>query len=697
MYKSIFNKREVLRFKQFSNKGYSLFSCLGREVIVGTLSVATLTYAKADGVSIRTDLTEKDQPQYEVVLDDVEVSGSRAPLALGQAARMVTVLSRDEIQAAPVQSINDLLKYAAGVDVRQRGPIGAQTDIGIRGGTQEQITILLNGINICDPQTGHNSFDFPVDISEIERIEVLEGPAGRVFGTSSLAGAINIVTRNSGTSGRTGTAGSSREATLHMEGGSFGYLSAGGYGNITRGRWSNQLSASFTRSDGYSRNKDGGLNMDYSGGKAFYQGRFEDSGLQVRWHAGLSTKGFGSNTFYSKKFDNQYEKTTKWFTAIQAETKGGWFHFKPAIYWNRSQDRFELIRNASDKYPFNYHRSDVFGVNLNSWFDWALGRTALGAEFRNEDVISGNLGEPLNHTKHISGTDRDYEFGLNHSNISFHLEHNILLNQFTLSAGFIAVKNTWNEMNFKLYPGVDASYRFSENWKLYASWNTSLRMPSVTELYYSVGGHKADKYLKPEELSAVETGIKYQSRTMQASISGFYHHTRNMIDWIMNTTEAEPIWKSMNYTKVNMLGLEAILHFDFKEWMPQQDVLKKLDLSYCYMNQEKDENEEQIKSQSKLEYLRHKLVASLQLHLVSQLNLNVKYRFQDRAGSYTDMQDQVQDYAPYSLVDARLSWNAPRYDIYAEANNLLNKKDYVDYGNVPQPGFWFTAGIIARF
>ena len=90
-------------------------------------------------------------------------------------------------------------------------------------------------------------------ISEIERIEVLEGPAGRVYGTSSLAGAINIVTRNSGNPGITGTAGSSREATLHMEGGSFGYLSAGGYGNITSGRWSNQLSASFTRSDGYTK------------------------------------------------------------------------------------------------------------------------------------------------------------------------------------------------------------------------------------------------------------------------------------------------------------------------------------------------------------------------------------------------------------------------------------------------------------
>ena len=683
MYKSIFNKREVLRFRQFSNKGYALFSCLGREVIVGTLSVATLTYAKADGVSIRTDLTEKDQPQYEVTLDDVEVAGSRAPLALGQAARMVTVLSREDIQAAPVQSINDLLKYAAGVDVRQRGPIGAQTDVGIRGGTQEQIAILLNGINICDPQTGHNAFDCPVDISEIERIEVLEGPSGRIYGTSSLMGAINIVTK---TGGKTG-------ASLHLEGGSFGYLSAGGHGRINTGQWSNQLSSSFTRSDGFSRNKAGGLNMDYSGGKVFYQGRLDDKAVTLNWHAGLSAKSFGSNTFYSKNYDNQFESTTKLFTALRAETKGDRFHFRPAVYWNRSLDRFELFRNEPDKYPFNYHRSDVFGVNLNSWFDWTLGRTALGAEFRNEDVISGNLGEPLNHTKHISGTDRDYEYGLNRSNLSFHLEHNILLNNFTLSAGFVAIKNTWNEMNFKLYPGVDASYRLTDHLKVYASWNTSLRMPSVTELYYSVGGHKADKYLKPEELSALEGGFKYSSRTVQGSISGFYHHCKNMIDWVMDISKAEPIWESMNYTKVNTLGLETAVHVDFRELMPTQEILKNLNISYCYMNREKDEEDERIKTQSTLEYLKHKLVATAQLHLVSQLNLGISYRFQDRAGSYTDTQDAVHDYTPYSLMDARLSWNATEYEVYAEANNLLNKKDYVDYGNVPQPGTWFIAGL----
>ena len=195
MYKPLFNQRKALRFRQFKRKGYALFACLGRVVIIGVLSVATLTSASAatDNSNTTDETGDPQKIDKETTLDDVEVTGSCAPLALGQAVRMVTVLSREEIQAAPVQSINDLLKIAVGVDVRQRGPIGAQTDVSIRGGTSEQITILLNGISICDPQTGHNAFDLPCDISDIERIEVLEGPAGRVYGTSSLVGAINIV------------------------------------------------------------------------------------------------------------------------------------------------------------------------------------------------------------------------------------------------------------------------------------------------------------------------------------------------------------------------------------------------------------------------------------------------------------------------------------------------------------------------
>ena len=131
----------------------------------------------------------------EEKIDSVKVTATRIPVALHSSARIVTLMDSLTIASAPAETVNDLLKYAVGVDVRQRGAMGMQTDISIRGGTYNQVAVLLDGINITDPQTGHNSFDFPVNICDIERIEVLEGPAARVYGTSSLLGAVNIVTR----------------------------------------------------------------------------------------------------------------------------------------------------------------------------------------------------------------------------------------------------------------------------------------------------------------------------------------------------------------------------------------------------------------------------------------------------------------------------------------------------------------------
>ena len=713
MYKTVFNKRESFKFKHFSRKGYALFACLGREVLVGTLSVATLTYAKADGVSVRTDLDGAGTADSvrTVMLGEVDVTASRAPLAGGRVPRIVTVLGRDEIAAAPAQSVNDLLKYAVGVDVRQRGPIGAQTDISIRGGTSEHIAILLNGINICDPQTGHNAFDLPVDISEIERIEVIEGPAGRVFGTSSLLGAVNVVTRKADGSG----------GEVHASGGSFGYADAGARFSLVSGKWRNQVSGGYTRSDGYSRSKDGHLNADYEGGRAFYQGGYEGRNLSVDWHAGMSVKGWGSNTFYSTLSDEQYEHTNKYYTALKAETAVGKFHLRPSVYWNRYLDRYEFYRGDPERSPFNYHRTDVMGLNLDSWFDWALGRTAFGAEFRNEDIVSTTLGEPLDEPKPIHGTDRSYGLGLNRTNLGLYLEHDVVWRGLTVSAGFTAVRNTWSEMPFKLYPGIDASYALTGSLKAYASFNMSLRMPSFTELYYSVDGHKADKHLKPEEMTAVEVGLRYARNGVVATLSVYRHWGRNMIDWLMDSRPAEEqtgkqadgtlggqeanalvnsstrssslynVWTSVNHARINSTGVEANASVDFRRLLPGQGVLRSLGVSYAYIDQNQ-RREPGVLSLYALEYLRHKVVARLGLDLLPCLALDVSYRYQYREGSYTDTGGVNRNYRPYSLVDARLAWNKSRYSFYVEANNLFDA-DYVDYGNVPQPGLWVMAGV----
>ena len=120
-------------------------------------------------MSVKPLVATDSLSRQELKLDEVVVTGSRAPLTALQSAKVVAVITREDIHRAAAASINDVLKLATGVDVRQRGGFGVQTDISINGGTHDQVTILLNGVNISNPQTGHNAADFPVALDDIVR------------------------------------------------------------------------------------------------------------------------------------------------------------------------------------------------------------------------------------------------------------------------------------------------------------------------------------------------------------------------------------------------------------------------------------------------------------------------------------------------------------------------------------------------
>ena len=87
--------------------------------------------------------------------------------------------------------------------------------------------------------------------------------------------------------------------------------------------------------------------------------------------------------------------------------------------------------------------------------------------------------------KSIHGTDRMYNREGERTNTSIFLEHDVVPNKFTFSAGLLANKNTGLDNDFRFYPGIDISYRPDYHWKLYASWNKALRMPTFTDLYMS--------------------------------------------------------------------------------------------------------------------------------------------------------------------------------------------------------------------
>ena len=677
--RNVMFQKEILRWRRFSHASYAVFCSLHKEVTIGVLGVAMLASVDAKAgrhVDSLAVVTDKELEQEEQ-LDALEVTASRVPLTAQEAVRLVSVLDRAAIAAAAVQSINDLLDYACGVDVRQRGDMGVQTDISIRGGTFDQITLLLNGVNISSPQTGHLSADFPVTMQDVERVEILEGPAARLFGTSAFSGAINIVTRcDDSSSGRVGAFG-----------GQFGYAGADFSVNHSKDNLRQHLSGVFSRSDGATENS------DFTQWKAFYQGSYENDEAKTDWQCGFSQQSFGANTFYSAAYPNQWESTRRLVTSLRAETKGR-LHLSPSVSWVRSWDHFQLIRDTPT--GENFHRSDVYSVNLGAWTEWLLGKTSLGGEFRNEEILSSNLGRPMADSIKVWNTsDAWYRRQDNRTNLSYYLEHDILLKRWTLSFGALLNHNSALVDALDFYPGIDLCYRPAAEWKLFASWNKALRMPTFTDLYYKSPTIEGNVGLRPEETSSFHVGAKWRRSGIQAELSTFYMRGTDMIDWVMYTSD--DVYHSANFELDNR-GVELSTAFLFREYFDPEFPLNTFRVGYAYIDQDRKDNQPVFKSNYALEYLRHKVVTSLNSRIYHNLNGTVSYRWQEREGGYIlydkdhKSTDKLVRYKPYGLVDMRLSWDDRRFSLYAEANNLLDV-EYYDLGNVEQPGLWVKFGV----
>ena len=688
MQQKLFCERKVLRFKHFSRKGYALFAVAGREVLIGTLSVATLSHAKADGISVITEATGDSLQRSELKLEEVVVTGSRAPLTLAESAKIVSVITREDIHRAAAESINDILKLATGVDVRQRGGFGVQTDISVRGGNFDQITILLNGVNISSPHTGHLSADFPVSPEDIERIEVLEGPAARVYGTSAFNGVINIVTAvpESAPSLRERAGG---EAVVHVAAGQYGYAHANASLAKTFGSTHHALSGGYTRTDGATPNS------NFTSSRLFYHATAEiGANATLSGQLGYSYKPYAANTFYGASSTDQWESNERLMAALNADIKLGAVHLAPQLYWNRWFDHYQWHKdNPAGE---NFHKVDSRGASLNAWFSSPLGKTSLGLEVRGEGIKSTKLGKPMPESDwektggHDAEADKLYKYKDTRTNLSAFLEHDILLRDLTVSLGLLANMNDGLDTKWRVYPGIDISYRPTDAWKLYASWNMALRMPTFTDLYYSGANIEGNSNLKPEKTTDYQLGAQYRANGFMAEAQLFYSHKTDMIDWVTYsdalTGESDGIFHSVNFELDNK-GFEMNLNLLPQELWSEACPLRKLSAKYSYINEDSEYDVTVISSKYAMDYLRHKVVLSADGRLWKRLNLSLSWRWQDRVGVNNPS---------YALTDARLSWDAPLWSVYLDATNLFDKK-YYDYATIPQPGLWCRIGAKFKF
>jgi iron complex outermembrane receptor protein len=681
--------RQSYRFRRFAQKSYAAFNSLHKVVNTGVLTGCMLTFASVAAAQDSKNAINHVSTEDEQTLEEVVVTASKAELATNQTAKIVTVITREEIARQPVNSISDLLKNIVGVDVRQRGGNGVQTDISVRGGTFDQIAILLNGANLTNPHTGHYSLDLPVNLSDIDHIEIIQGPTSLLYGAGAFSGGINIVTKKDSETG----------AFLKAEGGMHGLWGVEGRANIRRGDpvWSpntqhHSLSVSYNSSDGYIPAS------DYKILNAFWQSNFRVDNSKLDIQLGVNDKAYGANTFYSAAYPNQFDDTQSLFAAIRGES-GTKLKFIPQLYWNRHYDCFQLYRNGTPNIPdwytgHNYHQSDVFGINLNTQYKWAGGITNFGGELRNEGVFSNVLGYDL---KEPVGK---YTKSDNRTNISYFVEHNYLYQGLTLGVGILATYNTAyvNDMGF--YPSINAAYRFENNLKIFASWNNATRLPTFTDLYYVDPAQKGSPDLQPEKSESFDVGVKYANSFISASVNGFYEKGKNLIDWVRkNPTDK---LTATNLTSIDKTGLEANVSISFQELLPQLSTTR-LNLGYMYLNQTKDASD--LISSYVLDFLRHKFIAGISHPIYQGLTADWQFRWQQREGGYDQLIGrndngtpiyQATSYPKFSLLDLKINWKVDDFTVYLTANNLFNVS-YYDRGNIPQPGFWLLGGVSYTF
>lgn len=617
-------------------------------------------------LSFQLVLAQERNDTTSIKLSDIEVKAARIKL-YSEMSRIISVINKEEITRSAVQSIDQLLDYVAGIDIRQRGTNATQADISIRGGSFDQVLVLLNGVNITDPQTGHFNLDIPLNLSDVSRVEILQGSAARVLGSNAFSGAINIVTESSE---------KPQPLNIELTGGSYNTFGQ----SVHRNTDEEIISISHKSSKGYMNNTDFEL-------MSFFSQFFLATKNAGKFDLQMATqfKDFGANSFYSLAYPNQFESSTTTLAALNWSLTKGNLTLTVQGYWRNHHDRFELFRNftgAPAWYKFhNYHLTDVAGGKASANHISTIGKTTLGVDLRNEHIFSNVLGTAIDSMKVPFEKNGYFTREGNRLVSTAFLDHALSVEKWYFSAGVAATNSA--SFGFNSYYGADVAYLLNNNVRVFANANSAVRLPTFTDIYYKSATQLANPDLQPEHSQTIEIGTKIGEQNWKVDASVYYRMGQNIIDWVKLPTET--VWRSKNLTNVNALGTDISAEYRFNKF-----IIKKIGVAYSYLQM--DKSADNFDSKYALDYLKNKVVLSFDHSIFSKLSASWKFSYLQRSGTYTDVNKVIQKFEPYALLDTRVSWIDTHFDIFADANNILNAK-YADYGGLTQPGFSFNVGV----
>ncbi len=598
-------------------------------------------------------------------INEVIVSANKAEL--NKNLTNIFVLDSIEIKNAPVQTIEDLLDFAINVDLRQRGEQGVQTDMSIRGGTFEQCLVMIDGVKINDPQTGHHSMIIPISLDHVKRIEIITGGSSRIFGNYAFSGAINIITKKKINSSITLSKGKNNFENLEIN------------QNFSNNNNNHNLSIIKKKSDGYIKG------MDYNIESFYYNYNKLINNNDISVSLSQINKEFGAFNFYTTRFPNQFEKTKTTLASINFKKYISNITINQKIYLRNNKDEFILFRENPSIYQ-NFHKTNVLTYDINIIDKTKHGSNVYGIELSYDEIKSNRLGGTIN------SQELNYFLGDKRNNLNFFFEKNLSFDQLSISGGLMF--NTNSSYGKEYFPGIDLNYKLNDGFNIFSSFNKSVRYPNYTELYYSSPTNQGNKSLKPEKSINKEFGLKWTNKIHEIKFTTYKRNGENLIDWILMSGDS--IWRTMNLSQAKTTGYELESKIDLNHILKSNLPISKIKINYS--KNKTDTSSNGFQSAYVLDYLKSKLSLNVNLFLSNKTNISVFTTRQEREGEYIDQgTNEEKKYQPFWKVSSKIFHEFSKNKIFfIEINNIFNK-EYIDFGNIPQAKRWFRIGLKIKF
>ena len=578
--------------------------------------------------------------QEEVMdLEEVVVTASRYEESIMETPVSIEVIDQEEIEESNAQNIAELLDTYTGVYIKDNGSQVGTKSVKIRGASSDQVLVLLDGIPYNDPHNGGLDLSI-ISADNIEKIEIIKGPASVIYGANAMGGVVNIITKE-------------------IEDSSLTKLDLGfGSDNTNIYKLSHN-----------EKINDIGIYLSYldkSSDTYLEESNFDQENVFLKINNNISKYSditFTFNNNISDKVINNLDQNDE-----EQNLSLSWKRQTEAIETN-----FRIYKNDRQReYPSSnsLHEKDQSGFILNN-INYLDNHTFnYGVEIKRDEVKSTDIenGNKENTNKALFVKD----------NWNFNSELDLI---------FAARYDDHEEYGSNLSPQAAINYNLNKNYKTFISYSEAFRAPTFDDLYgvyaanpaWHYPGFEGNPDLEAEESDNYEIGLKFNSVIGKGSVSYFYREVTNLIT---NDYSVSPNTMKNVDDKSEFKGIE--LNID-------NQLTRKLSSSfnYTYLDSQ-DNNGDRIagnpyhNAKISLKYKKDEKTFFVSGKLISD---NIDGFSGTEMPSYFVVDSSIN--VPINIINQKI-------DLLFSINNLFNK-DYEVVDGYPMPGRNFMVNLSTKF